>query len=246
MAAQDLALKTSLVQPHAVKAVHRGVAFFLFLRFLSARERKSPFKIEIPALDADGLDDGPGEISALIDFALRDNSSAPSGKPADRTKVLLKALAAAAKKAGPGASAKTLSALLQELYAAHWQATLGFTFNGLKAVDLHPATLQTFPEAFQQGMAARAHLLGDAGASAPDRWQGALGDRRVHALLTLSSPQLQSDDLAARAELRARVREFNTGRTAGLAPSVLRANLNAAAVDLAGVEILHIELGEDP
>ncbi|MCE9523771.1 MAG: Dyp-type peroxidase, partial [Alphaproteobacteria bacterium] len=47
-------------------------------------------------------------------------------------------------------------------------------------------------------------------------------------------------------ELRARVREFNTGRTAGLAPSVLRANLNAAAVDLAGVEILHIELGEDP
>jgi Dyp-type peroxidase family len=58
--------------------------------------------------------------------------------------------------------------------------TLGFTWSGLHALGIDPVTLETFPAAFKEGMAARAHLLGDYGESAPNLWHGWLGHRDVH------------------------------------------------------------------
>lgn len=247
MAAQNLVLDTARVQPHTARAAHRGVAFFLFLRFISEAEKGNSTKIAIPALDADGLDDGPGDVAVLVNFALRDSAGAPQGKQSDGSGLLLKALDMAASSANTGkVDAQSLSSLLRPLHELNWQSTLCFTFNGFKALGVDGDTLRTFPEAFQQGMAARAALLGDTGASAPDKWQGALGDRRVHALLMLSSPQMVTADAAARAKLRAYVREFNTGFDGNGKPSALRANVTTTAIDVAGVEILHVELGEDP
>jgi Dyp-type peroxidase family len=257
MAAQNLVLESARVQPHTVTAAHRGLAVFLFVRFLSEAEKANPTKVAIPALDADGLDDGPGSVAALIEFALRDSAGEGNGKraakaqPGEGASVALKALDLMKRTNPRGAkNAKGepagLAPLLQTLNGFEWQSTLSFTYSGLAALGVHAGTLKTFPEAFQQGMAARASLLGDTGASAPDKWQGALGDRRVHALLMLSSPQLVTNDVATRATLRAYVREFNTGLDDEGKPSTLRATLKAVTTDLAGIEILHVELGEDP
>ncbi|HEY1245109.1 MAG TPA: hypothetical protein VGF29_09795, partial [Hyphomicrobiaceae bacterium] len=53
--------------------------------------------------------------------------------------------------------------------------TLAFTWAGLRELKVDPVTLETFPEAFKEGMAARAHLLGDFADSAPSLWHGWLG-----------------------------------------------------------------------
>ncbi len=39
--------------------------------------------------------------------------------------------------------------------------SLAFTFNGLRKLGVDDASLATFPEAFRQGMAARAQMMGD-------------------------------------------------------------------------------------
>src|SRR5258706_15316110 len=41
--------------------------------------------------------------------------------------------------------------------------SVAFTWNGLRALGLDEASLATFPEEFQQGMVARAEMLGDTG-----------------------------------------------------------------------------------
>ena len=43
--------------------------------------------------------------------------------------------------------------------------TVAFTYQGLKALGVPEASLESFAPAFKEGMAARAALLGDAGAS---------------------------------------------------------------------------------
>jgi Dyp-type peroxidase family len=65
----------------------------------------------------------------------------------------------------------------------HVGLTLAFTWSGLQALEVDPVTLETFPEPFKEGMAARAHLLGDTGESAPSAWDGWLGHRNVHGLM---------------------------------------------------------------
>jgi deferrochelatase/peroxidase EfeB len=72
---------------------------------------------------------------------------------------------------------------------------LGVTFAGLSALGVPPAVLATFPDAFQQGPAARASLnpdykrgvgLGDVGESAPEHWVlGGPGTPVVHLMLSL-------------------------------------------------------------
>ncbi|HEX5379741.1 MAG TPA: hypothetical protein VFW47_14285 [Phenylobacterium sp.] len=47
---------------------------------------------------------------------------------------------------------------------------IGFTFLGLHALDLPTRTLRLLPDEFIDGMGCRADILGDVGASAPDRW----------------------------------------------------------------------------
>jgi len=64
----------------------------------------------------------------------------------------------------------------------------GLTFQGLKAMGVPQDSLDSFPEAFQQGMAARAELLGDVGESGPQHWESPLGSQDVHVVLSALSP----------------------------------------------------------
>jgi Dyp-type peroxidase family len=79
------------------------------------------------------------------------------------------------------------------LTAAPWSqkpdsgVNIAFSYSGLRALALPDATLAGFPEEFRQGMAARAELLGDLGASAPENWEGGLGTPAIHALVMISA-----------------------------------------------------------
>ena len=121
-----------------------------------------------------------------------------------------------------------------------------FTQAGLEALQLDETMLASFPEAFKDGMAARAELLGDAGPSAPEYWYGALGLKRIHGYFT-GGFLVGEDDHPATAcdwqRLRDDVRAFND-RSSPLG-TCLRRLLGALFRPL-GIEIMHIELGEDP
>ena len=65
----------------------------------------------------------------------------------------------------------------------HVGFTLAFTWSGLEVLKVDPVTLETFPAVFKEGMAARAHLLGDFENSMPTAWEGWLGNRNVHGLI---------------------------------------------------------------
>jgi Dyp-type peroxidase family len=60
-----------------------------------------------------------------------------------------------------------------------------FTWNGLGALGLDEASLASFPQEFKQGMAARAEVLGDTGANAPEHWVGGLASPDLHAIAIL-------------------------------------------------------------
>jgi deferrochelatase/peroxidase EfeB len=63
--------------------------------------------------------------------------------------------------------------------------TLGFTWEGLRALGMAEASLATFPEEFRQGMAARAAILGLTGINHPDHWVGGLASPELHAIVVL-------------------------------------------------------------
>jgi len=63
--------------------------------------------------------------------------------------------------------------------------TVAFTWNGLRALGVDEASLATFPEEFQQGMAARAEILGTTGANHPEHWGGGLTSPALHAIAVL-------------------------------------------------------------
>ena len=65
------------------------------------------------------------------------------------------------------------------------------SFQGLKALGVPQESLDSFPPEFQQGMAARAHELGDTGESSPENWEKPLGTQDVHVVLTALSPNEQ-------------------------------------------------------
>jgi len=65
--------------------------------------------------------------------------------------------------------------------------TLGFTWNGLRALGVPEEGLLSFPEEFRQGMAARADILGDTGHNHPDNWVGGLAGDDLHAIAILFS-----------------------------------------------------------
>jgi Dyp-type peroxidase family len=62
---------------------------------------------------------------------------------------------------------------------------LALTAAGLTALGVPAGVLATFPEAFRDGMAARAELLGDRGDSAPSRWDAGFGTGDAHVLVSL-------------------------------------------------------------
>lgn len=63
--------------------------------------------------------------------------------------------------------------------------TLAFTWTGLRALGVEDAALNSFPAEFREGMAARADILGDIGANAPQRWEGGLAGADLHAIAIL-------------------------------------------------------------
>jgi len=83
--------------------------------------------------------------------------------------------------------------------------SVGLTYQGLKAVGVPQASLDSFAPEFQEGMAARAALLGDVGESSPALWEKPLGTSDVHILLNAISPDTsRRDDLLERASTASR------------------------------------------
>jgi Dyp-type peroxidase family len=78
------------------------------------------------------------------------------------------------------------------------QSTLNiaFTFAGLKALDLPIATLISFPVEFQQGMKARAGILGDIGKNAPHHWEPLWRQGHVHAWIAIHALSPESLETA--------------------------------------------------
>src|SRR5262249_17291619 len=53
-------------------------------------------------------------------------------------------------------------------------------YAGFQALGVPEDSLQSFPEAFRVGMAARAQELGDVGINAPENWDAPFGTGQVH------------------------------------------------------------------
>ncbi|MFL6335077.1 MAG: Dyp-type peroxidase [Pyrinomonadaceae bacterium] len=66
--------------------------------------------------------------------------------------------------------------------------SVALTFQGLKALGVPQASLDSFAWEFRQGMASQAAELGDTGESSPEHWEQPLGSRDVHVILVAVSP----------------------------------------------------------
>jgi Dyp-type peroxidase family len=62
---------------------------------------------------------------------------------------------------------------------------IAFTYEGLKALGLPQASLDSFPPVFRQGMAERASLLNDVGNNAPANWEYPFGTADMHVALAI-------------------------------------------------------------
>ena len=76
--------------------------------------------------------------------------------------------------------------------AEWWQSgkpwiAVAITFTGLVALGLPEDSLQSFPEAFQVGMAARAETLLDRGENDPKNWDSEFGSGRIHIAVSVFS-----------------------------------------------------------
>jgi Dyp-type peroxidase family len=86
--------------------------------------------------------------------------------------------------------------------------TVAFTWNGLRALGVDEASLDTFPEEFKQGMVARADILGDTGENHPDNWVDGLARPDLHAIAILFARdaeergrcKMEHDNLLARSD----------------------------------------------
>lgn len=65
--------------------------------------------------------------------------------------------------------------------------SVAISYAGLQALEVPPDSLQSFPEAFRVGMAARARQLGDEGLNDPKHWQPPFGTREIHIALSVFS-----------------------------------------------------------
>jgi len=69
---------------------------------------------------------------------------------------------------------------------------IAFTFEGLKALGVPQASLDSFPIEFRQGMAARAAILHDFGANAPANWEYPFGTADMHVALAIYAQNEQN------------------------------------------------------
>jgi Dyp-type peroxidase family len=72
--------------------------------------------------------------------------------------------------------------------AAQAWVSAALTFQGLKALGVPQESLDSFPLAFQEGMAPRAATLGDVGDSAPEHWEPPFGRPGVHLGISALAP----------------------------------------------------------
>jgi Dyp-type peroxidase family len=72
--------------------------------------------------------------------------------------------------------------------AAQAWVSAALTFQGLAALGVPQESLDSFPLAFRQGMAARAATLGDVGESAPEHWEPPFGGPGVHIGISALAP----------------------------------------------------------
>ena len=75
--------------------------------------------------------------------------------------------------------------------AANAWLAIGISYTGLEALGVPRDSLESFPEAFRVGMAARARQLGDEGVNDPKNWEPPFDTRDVHIGLSAFS---DSDD----------------------------------------------------
>jgi Dyp-type peroxidase family len=64
---------------------------------------------------------------------------------------------------------------------------IAFTYQGLKALGVPQASLDSFPEEFREGMAARAAILNDVGDNSPPNWEYPFGTADMHVALAIYS-----------------------------------------------------------
>jgi Dyp-type peroxidase family len=83
------------------------------------------------------------------------------------------------------------SAAHPESPAGDTWVSVALSFQGLKALGVPQASLDSFSPEFQQGMAARARVLGDTGESSPNHWEKPLGSSDVHVVLTALAPDTE-------------------------------------------------------
>lgn len=69
--------------------------------------------------------------------------------------------------------------------------TVALSFEGLKALGVPQDSLDSFPLQFQQGMAARAEILGDIGENAPENWEKPFGTSDVHLAISALAPDTE-------------------------------------------------------
>jgi Dyp-type peroxidase family len=73
---------------------------------------------------------------------------------------------------------------------------VALTYAGLQAVGVAQEILDSFPEEFREGQAARAERLGDRGPSAPEHWEPGLGTGEAHVLVTVYATDGEKLDAA--------------------------------------------------
>ena len=69
---------------------------------------------------------------------------------------------------------------------------VALSYQGLKAIGLPQGSLDSFPDAFREGMAARAELIGDVGDGRPELWQEPWGTSSVHLILALFAQDMST------------------------------------------------------
>jgi Dyp-type peroxidase family len=85
-------------------------------------------------------------------------------------------------------SAVVATAAHQASPGADTWVSASLSFQGLRALGVPQASLDSFAWEFRQGMAARAKALGDTGDSSPEKWEKPLGTGDVHVVVTAISP----------------------------------------------------------
>src|SRR6202030_2358752 len=73
---------------------------------------------------------------------------------------------------------------------------IAFTYQGLKALGVPQTSLDTFPQEFREGMAARASILNDVGDNSPSHWEYPFGGSDMHIALAIYSKDKESLALA--------------------------------------------------